>query len=223
MDLMEAMRARHSVRQYTEEPLTAEEVEALEALIEQCNLEGELHIQLVTEEPLAFSGALAHYGKFRGVRNYLVLAGKKGKKLDEKCGYYGEKIVLEAQRMGLNTCWVAVTYKKVPDTFKLNPGEKVCIVIAIGHGTTRGVSHKVKKAEAVAEMVEPVQGWYLRGVQAALLAPTAMNQQKFRLRSSGDSVSIRPGLGYCTKIDMGIVKYHFELAAGTKNFHWEEE
>ena len=71
------------------------------------------HIQLVTDEPKAFDGFMAHYGKFSGVKNYIALIGKKGPKLEETCGYYGGKgLVLLAQQLGLNSCWVAMTLQQ---------------------------------------------------------------------------------------------------------------
>ena len=93
-------------------------------------------MQLILNEPKAFSGLMAHYGKFSGVKNYIALIGKKGNDLDEKCGYYGEKIVLKVQQLGLNTCWVAMTYSKVKTGFKINNGEKLCVVIVVGYGLT---------------------------------------------------------------------------------------
>ena len=98
MDLMEAMRARHSVRRYKAQPLAAELIDALQAEIDACNQAGGLHIQLVTNEPKAFSGMMARYGKFSGVTNYIAMIGKKAPDLDEKCGYYGERLVLQIGR-----------------------------------------------------------------------------------------------------------------------------
>lgn len=89
MESMEAMQARHSVRNYTDKPIEGETLETLERVIDECNRESGLHIQLVRNEPMAFGSGLAHYGKFAGVKNYLALVGKKDKQLDEKCGYYG--------------------------------------------------------------------------------------------------------------------------------------
>lgn len=221
MELMEAMRARHSVRQYTDERLTPDDVRSLETLIEEYNRESGLHIQLIRDEPKAFDSRMAHYGKFSGVSNYLALVGPKGRDLEEKCGYYGEKLVLEAQRMGLNTCWVYMTYAKIPGVISVDAGEKLVIVIAIGYGMNQGTARRSKTNEEVAEMVEPMQAWFVRGVEAARLAPTAMNQQKFRFSRSGHTVSVKTGFGICTKIDLGIVKYHFELGAGKENFDWE--
>ena len=149
MDLMEAMRARHSVRRYKAQPLAAEQIDALQAEIDACNQAGGLHIQLVTNEPKAFSGMMARYGKFSGVTNYIAMIGKKAPDLDEKCGYYGERLVLRAQQLGLNTCWVAMTYSKVKTAYTVAPDEKLCIVIALGYGENQGASHAVKTIEQV--------------------------------------------------------------------------
>jgi len=108
MDLMTAMQSRHSVRQYLPKPLDAETRNALTEKIDAINCESGLHIQLICNEPKAFSGRLAHYGHFEGVTNYIAIVGKKGRDLSESCGYYGEQVVLFAQQLGLNTCWVAL-------------------------------------------------------------------------------------------------------------------
>ena len=101
MELLEAIRCRHSVRQYTDRPLPREIIQELETEIAACNAESGLHIRLVTDEPDAFQGVLAHYGKFSGVRNYLALIGPKGPELDEKLGYYGARLTLKAVQLGL--------------------------------------------------------------------------------------------------------------------------
>lgn len=220
MDLWEAMRARHSVRQYEDRPLEGAALDTLEAEVARCNQESGLHIQLVREEPKAFDGFMAHYGKFSGVRNYIAMIGKADPSLEEKCGYYGERLVLLAQQLGLNTCWVAMTYSKIKTAFTVGPGEKLCVVIALGYGINSGVAHVSKPMDQVAEAVEPAPGWFRKGVEAALLAPTAVNQQKFRFIQEGNQVCAKAGLGFYTKIDLGIAKYHFEIGAGRQNFEW---
>ena len=62
--------------------------------------------------------------------------------------------------------------------------------------------------------------WFKNGIDAALLAPTAMNQQKFVFSLNGDVVSAKAGVGFYSKIDLGIAKYHFEVGAGKENFRW---
>ena len=187
MDIREAIQQRHSVRAYDDRPITGEDLEKLEALIRECNEESGLHIQLVTDEPKAFQSRMARYGRFSGVRNYIVMAGRRRlENLDELCGYYGEKIVLEAQRMGLRTCWVGATYKKIPAAFEILDDEKLVIVISIGYGLDDGTEHKSRKAGLVSNVNADSPAWFKNGVRAAILAPTAMNQQKFYLQKEWD-------------------------------------
>ncbi len=221
MDLMDAIRERHSVRSYKETAIEGDVKRELQSYIEQCNQESGLHMQLVTDEPKAFDGFMAHYGKFSGVKNYVALIGKKGNTLEEMCGYYGEKIVLKAQQLGLNTCWVAMTYSKIKSAFQIGDGEKLCLVIAIGYGAGKGNEHPIKQPEAVMKAQEPVPEWFKKGVEAALLAPTAMNQQKFSFILKGNKVAAKAGIGFYTKTDLGIVKCHFEIGAGKGNFEWD--
>ncbi len=214
MDIFEAMEKRHSVRQYIEKPLGAEEALALSEEIKLCNEESGLHIQLVKDEPKAFSGFMAHYGKFSGVTNYIALVGPKGPDLDEKCGYYGERLVLKAQELGLNTCWVAMTYSKIPGAFKVEKGEALTVVIALGYGKTEGVPHKSKAPEEVSNVSANSPEWFKNGVRAALLAPTAVNQQKFYFTLENGKVTAKAKTAFYSKVDLGIAKYHFELGAG---------
>ena len=219
MDVLQAMKERHSVRSYTDRPIEGRIKDDLSSYIDDCNRDSQLHIQLVLDEPNAFDGFMAHYGKFSGVRNYIVLAGKKSPDLEERGGYYGEKIVLHAQTLGLNTCWVAMTYSKGKAKFQLNADEKLCLVIAIGYGKTSGTAHTSKPREAVMRANTPPD-WFLQGIDAALLAPTAMNQQKFTFTLDGNKVTAKAGMGFYSKIDLGIAKCHFELGAGAQHFQW---
>lgn len=220
MDLQRAMKQRHSVRNYTDRPIEGATLRALEEEIAACNRESGLHIQLVQQEPKAFDSFMAHYGKFNGVQNYLVLVGKKSPTLDETCGYYGERLVLKAQQLGLNTCWVALTYRKVPGVFTVERGEKLTVVIAIGYGKTQGVTHKSKTAAEVSSQSGSEPEWFRAGVEAALLAPTAMNQQKFTLHYANGKVTAKAGRGFYTKLDLGIVRYHFECGSGKQREIW---
>lgn len=221
MEIMQAMKERHSVRQYTDKPIDAKILQALQAEIDFCNKQGDLHIQLVTNEPKAFNSFMAHYGKFSGVTNYIALIGKKSASLDELCGYYGEHLVLKAQQLGLNTCWVAMSYKKIPDVFEVKKGEKLTVVIALGYGQNQGTQHKSKAAQAVSNVNSNSPDWFRSGVEAALIAPTAMNQQRFTLTYENGKVSATAKMGFYTKLDLGIVKYHFECGAGKENFTWK--
>lgn len=221
MNLTQAMAQRHSVRSYNDKKIEGEVKEKLEQEIKACNKESGLHLQLVLNEPKAFDGFMAHYGKFSGVMNYIAMIGPKGKDLEEKVGYYGERLVLYAQQLGLNTCWVAMTYSKTKSAFVVNPGERLCLVIAIGYGSSEGTAHRSKAESEVSAAEGKPPAWFIEGVKASLLAPTAMNQQKYKFTLNGNRVLAEAGKGFYTRIDLGIAKYHFELGAGKDNFTWE--
>ncbi len=224
MNIMEAMRARHSVRSYTDQKIEGETLANLRQIIEDCNQKSGLHIQLCLNEPTAFTGMMARYGKFNNVKNYIALVGPKSDTLEETCGYYGEKIVLAAQQMGLNTCWVAMTFSKGKSKTVINiaPGEKLLLVIAIGYGTTEGTAHTVKPISVLAKAEGEMPAWFLHGMEAAQLAPTATNQQKFLVTLNGNTVHTSAGSGFYSKTDLGIVKYHFEVGAADDSWNWAD-
>lgn len=212
MDVMKLMEARHSVRQFKDQAIDEAAVKALQAEVDRVNKESGLSIQLEVNEPEAFQAAEPHYGSFSGCRNYFSLIGPKGR--DEEIGYYGEQLVLKAQELGLNTCWVAMTYKKGKAQGNIPAGQKRYMVIALGYGKTQGVPHTSKAMNQVSDYKDGDPDWYKKGIQAALLAPTAMNQQKFQFTRNGEKVTAKEGFGFYTKTDLGIAKYHFELGAG---------
>lgn len=215
MEIIELMEQRHSVRQYADRPIEKEKRDVLDQLTAQINKEQGLHIQILYDEPKCFDSMMAHYGKFSGVQNYIALVGKKSAKLDETLGYYGEQLVLKAQELGLNTCWVAMTHGK--SKAKLEKDEKQVCVISLGYGSVKGAAHKSKPLFEVCNGKEDMPVWFSKGVEAALLAPTAMNQQKFFFELKADGrVSAASGRGFYTKLDLGIVKYHFEAVTGKK-------
>ncbi|MBO5286980.1 MAG: nitroreductase [Clostridia bacterium] len=221
MDIKEAVIKRHSVRRYLDKPIEANLVEALKEKIEEINRESGLKITLVTDEATAFTGPLAHYGKFENCKNYFVICGKRG--LEEKVGYFGEKLVIFSQMIGLNTCWVALTYKRGSVPIKAEKGERLYIVISVGYGRNRGLPRKSKPIERLCRVKGEMPEWFKNGMDFAMRAPTAINQQKFLITLEDDGrVRAKSLLGPCHKIDLGIVKYHFELGAGKDSFQWVE-
>lgn len=214
MELLDLMKQRHSVRQYTDRPIEAEKRTVLNDMIAEINRNANLHIQIFYEEPKCFNSIMAHYGKFTGVKNYIALVGPKGNKLEETLGYYGEQLVLKAQELGLNTCWVAMTHGK--SRAEIYKGEKQVCLISIGYGCTNGVAHKSKALSEVCNYRDGMPEWFLTGMEAALLAPTAMNQQQFFFELLPDNtVKQTCGKGVYTKLDLGIVTYHFETISKT--------
>lgn len=217
MTLLEAIDARHSVRVYNTTPIPKVIRSQLDAFVQTCNEEGNLNITIRYDDPDGFDSRLAHYGSFRNVSNYIVLAGKKDDSFDFRCGYYGEKIVLLAQQLGLNTCWAALTFNKKKVRGLVAPRDTLCMVIALGYGETAGSARKSKEVSDVIGSKGTVPDWFQNGIEAALKAPTAMNQQKFVFgMKDGQPAAKIKGMGPYTKVDLGIVAYHFEVGSGRK-------
>lgn len=215
MEIMEIIRSRHSVRQYTDQRIESEKRSVLDALARECNKKSELNIQIIYDEPKCFKAFFSKVAKFKNCANYISVVGKKSDpELDEKTGYYGEQLVLKAQELDLNTCWVGFTHGK--GTAKVGADEKQVIMIALGYGANQGVAHKSKPVTEISNVSENLPEWYAAGVEAALLAPTATNQQRFHIELKGESVTITADNKSFALIDLGIVKYHFEAASGHK-------
>ncbi|MBE6031648.1 MAG: nitroreductase [Clostridiales bacterium] len=221
MDILQAINERHSVRLYSDKPIETEALAVLQEEVRRCNEESGLRIQLMVNEPKAFGAGKTSYGLVKNAANYFALVGTPGEGFEEKCGYFGQRLVLKAQQLGLNTCWVGLTYKKGHAPVDVREGEKLLLVIALGYGVTPGTPHKSKSSEKVSNLTSDSPDWFRKGVETALLAPTAVNQQQFYLSLEKDEkVAAKAKLGFFAKVDLGIVKYHFELGAGKENIQW---
>ena len=211
MQMLDLMKERHSVRQYSDKKIDGDVKTKLDTYVASINEESGLSMQIFYNEPNCFNSMLAHYGKFSNVKNYIAIVGKKEEQ--EKSGYYGEKLVLKCQELGLNTCWVALTHGKV--NVQTKPQQKLLILIALGYGTNTGVAHKSKPIKELCKE-DTYPEWFMKGVEAVSLAPTAMNQQKFLFEMKNGQVYAKALRGFYSKIDLGIVKYHFETITGHK-------
>ncbi|MBE5907165.1 MAG: nitroreductase [Lachnospiraceae bacterium] len=218
MDIKQAIKERHSVRQFEDRPIDEGTYIQLQQVIARCNQESGLHIQLICDEPECFRTILSHYGQFRNANNYIALIGKRGQHhLKELCGYYGEKIVLEAQKMGLRTCWVGGTYSRRKCIANVRKSDKLVCVIAIGYGANDGMKHRSKPVSALCNIPpSEMPTWFKNGMVAAMMAPTAVNQQQFYVKYKDGQVSIKSRSAFMSKIDLGIVKYHFEAVTGRR-------
>ena len=223
MTLQEATLVRHSVRQYRNRPLTEEQAKILRQQIAESNAAKNLHMQLVLNDTKALSGILAKFLRFSGASNYIAMVGKQSPSLHENLGYEGERLVLLAQTLGLNTCWVGGTFSRNHNV-RVDHDEMYVAVIAIGHGLTQGKQHTSKPISTFAD-IDGKPEWFRRGVECAMLAPSAMNRQNFHFTllpatSSLPTVKATSKIAAFAGIDLGIAKFHFQLAAGEENFRW---
>jgi len=225
MSMQEAMRARHTVRRYLDRPLRPDIVEKLNSRLAQLNAKHDLAMKLVVNDTRAFN-ALLKMVLAKGVKNYVILAGKNGPGLDERLGYCSADFMLYAQALGLNTWWVGGTFSRKAVS-EIADAARMIGIVAVGYGATQGVPHKSKRPEEVSFYQGEEPQWFRDGVEAALLAPTAMNRQAFYITGEENKVKITYDDGLFTGAfrgaDLGLVKYHFELGAGADNFVWANE
>lgn len=231
MITVETIRERHSVREYDGKPLAQAEFDALGAVVEECARESGLDIQLVGDNPEVFN-VIARFGLIRGCRTHVAfvvddakLGGTTKAAVDEVIGYWGQEIVLAAQDMGLNTCWCALCSRKKSRAV-VAPGKKVRLVIAVGHGKTQGFPRKTKSIGALSSVeCAKAPAWFAAAMEAAQLAPTAMNNQNFKitLLSDGKTVRIEAPQSGLNVIDEGIVRRNFEIAASEAGADWRWE
>ena len=208
MQVMDLIKQRHSVRKYQDIKIEEDKRKELNSYIEKCNKESGMNIQICYDEPKAFENPDVHYGWFVNAKNYVALVGMD----EELAGYYGEKIVLKAQQLGLNTCWVVLTYDKEKVNVELKDNEKLICVITIGYGIHNGRERNSKSADEILIVVGEKPVWLDETVQACLLAPTARNQQKFKIIcENGLCRIIKSEEAEYNNIDIGIVKCHFDL------------
>ena len=228
MITVETIRERHSVREYDGKPLSRAEFDALGAVVEECARESGLDIQLVGNNPEVFN-VIARFGLIRGCRTHVAFVVDDAKAgdvaADEAIGYWGQKIVLAAQDMGLNTCWCALCSRRKSRAV-VAPGKKIRLIIAVGHGKTQGFTRKTKSVEALSSVeCAKAPAWFAAAMEAAQLAPTAMNNQNFKitLLSDGKTVRIEAPQSGLNAIDEGIVRRNFEIAANEAGADWRWE
>ena len=211
MTEIEAIKARHSVRSYSDRKIDAETQAKINGFIDKLNEEGSLHLQFIADAGKTYSKLFNKVMGLGSAPSVIACIGNDDDTLEERVGYYGEKLVLFLQQLGLNTCWTGMFNRdKIP--VELNVGEVLVLCIAVGYGTTQGKVRKSKTVGQVSSAAGNRPSWFDFGVEMALLAPTAINQQQFEIRlDENESVSFVDKGGVFSKVDLGIVKYHFEV------------
>lgn len=209
----EAIIQRHSVRNYLDKRIDFETIKLIENKITELNSKGDLHLQFIEDAGDTYNKILNKAMGLGSAPSVIACVGKNNEDLEKRVGYYGEKLVLYLQQLGLNTCW-AGTFNKKKMPAIVDDNEVIVISIAVGYGQKEGKSHKSKTYEQVVEVKTEVPAWFNNGVEMALLAPTAINQQKFVIRLNDDeTVDFIDKGGIFSQVDIGIIKCHFEIGA----------
>ena len=202
-------------------------------------------VEFVSEPPDdIFANALGFYGNIKNAPAFLAFIGDMSDEhVQEKMGYTGEGIVLEATSLGLGTCWVALTYKAstVKSMISLESNEKLIAVSPLGYSTEQwtfeekmfsgfGSNHKRNKLSSMVKGLPETQwpDWARSAVEVARLAPSAINRQPWSFKILQNSVTIStsgaaPEFNVARRLDCGIAMLHLELGALNKGARgsWE--
>lgn len=224
MNLLEAINQRKSRRSYLNIPIGKSNLDIIQKLIDECNNKNDLTIQLIEDGSSAFNGLRKSYGMFKNVRTLIALKGKKEDiNVKEKLGYHGELIILESTILGLGTCWVGGTFDKNDRVFNLNEEEEMSCVITIGHvsedmsfkeNMIRKMAHgRIKPLEHFYESdITPPQ-WFIDGIKAVQVAPSAVNKQDYKFTYEKNTIkAFTNNRSPYSMIDLGIAKAHFAIA-----------
>ncbi len=231
-----AINARRARRAYDKSKTIGTEVK--NRLHEVCNEfrpYPDVRVEFVSEPPYdIFANALGFYGNIKGAPAFLAFVGDMSDpNVQEKMGYTGEAAVLEATAQGLGTCWVALTYnaKAVKSLVKLGQTEKLICVSPVGYTTGTwsfeekafsgfGIYHQRNPLSTMVSGL-PESGWpdwAKAAVEAARLAPSAMNRQPWSFHVEKDRITVaikNRGMEFnvAKRLDCGIAMLHIQLGA----------
>ena len=193
--------------------------------------------ELITRSPdEILRGILGSYGKVKGAEALIAFIGDMNDVyVNEKVGYVGEGIILEATAMGLGTCWVGgsmffrrgvaesiVGAGKNERVFAVTPVGYAEKVFSLGERTQTGfgMAHRRKPLAAMVSGLDERQwpDWVKSALEAARLAPSAINRQPWRFHAEPNSitVSVDSSLvewGISRRLDCGIAMMHIAVAA----------
>jgi len=196
-------------------------------------------VEFISEPPDdIFANALGFYGNIKNAPAFFAFIGDMSDShVQEKTGYTGEGIILEATSLGLGTCWVALTYKAsaVKSMISLDTNEKLIAVSPVGYNTEQwtfeekafsgfGTNHKRNKLSSLVKgpTVEQWPAWAVSAVEAARLAPSAVNRQPWSFEISKNCITVSthgagPEFNVSRRLDCGIAMMHIELGALSKD------
>lgn len=203
-----AVRARHSVRTFTGQPLAPEILSAL--------------TEALGRPPLpAKAPGFGTYGMIRGAACFLPVVAD-GPTEDDACraAARAERTVLWLTAQGVATCWLGATFHGLEAS---QGSPRVLALIAAGIAAAKAhllsrISRSLARSQTrrlFGDLFDVAPGSpFVQALELVRLAPSAMNRQPWRAIQQGHTLHL-----YCESkdayrtLDMGIAMAHFEIAA----------
>jgi nitroreductase len=228
----EAIFTRRSRRKYKNATLPQNKLAHLASVCESFRPFPEARAVLVREpSEQVYRGFIGSYGKIEGAPGYIAFIGNTDSpKAQEAVGYTGQGIILEATAMELGTCWVGGFFRPeaVESQISITKYERVLAVTPYGFPEDSfsfqeklmigfGRLHNRKPLSALVTET-PKQEWMKTSLEAARLAPSAVNRQPWRFSFGDNSISVfldknRDTYKIARRLDCGIAMLHLELGA----------
>ena len=249
-ELIDAMKRRVSVRSYADRPVEQSVKESIRSLLEAHNqgpFGNRVRLNLIDLSDLeqAETRQLGTYGFIGGARLYVAGVVRYGPGAMQDFGYCLEQVIVRITHLGLGTCWLGGTFKRASfgRRLSLSDDEVILAISPIGYARDkRTVRERVLRRFVGADQRKPwaslffedalnrplpreAAGEYATALECLRLAPSASNNQPWRILKSKDAnvfhffLKRTPGYAKFLRgvdlqlVDMGIAMSHFELAA----------
>ena len=228
---------RRSRRRFDLKPLETEDLSQMASVCADFRPYHNARSVVVTESlDKVFKGAIGPYGKIKGAPAFIAFIGNMDSpNVWEQVGYTGEGIILEAEALNLATCWVAGFFrpKVVASLTEIGKRERVLTVTPIGYAAKRhsleesvmtgfGLTHRRRPLSGLVSGLQESEWprWVKLALEAARLAPSAVNRQPWRFKVEPDSVTVSVNTigreyGLSKRLCCGIAMLHIEVAALT--------
>lgn len=224
----QAIDHRISRRSFTGEPVPQDSAEQLRAFCKRFRPFDDVRAEFVEHAPEhLFTGLVGSYGRIHGAPSAALFIGRPHADID--IGYVGEALVLDATRLGLETCWIAGAFsRKMADQLcDLSDDEHVRAISAVGIAEKdQPLGERTMRALARASTRLPLEKiapgidgfwpeWAIAAVEAVQKAPSGGNRQPWRFRFENEALVVRqaPTVYWTARMDIGIAMLHAELGA----------
>lgn len=247
MVIIDAIRTRRSCRTYGETPIEPDKVETLTDFLKS-NRKGPFGAALrfrlfdvggMTKGEIRACGT---YGVIQGARIFIVGAVTNKAGAMEDFGYGMERNILQAQSLGLGTCWLGGTFKRTgfSNRIGLKDDELLPAVTPVGYAAdSQSLVDRLFRFGAGSDRRKPwgelffdsrsrpltkeAAGLYETPLECVRLGPSASNRQPWRIVKDENRFHFylegtagntgRFGGVKLHNVDMGIAMCHFELAS----------
>ncbi|MDR1791553.1 MAG: nitroreductase family protein [Propionibacteriaceae bacterium] len=235
MNIVEAIQARRSTRAYDNAPLTAEDHDAVAQFIAQTAppFGVQARVELIHHDFGMERQKLGSYGSVKGACDFMGLIHRPGPLAAEGAAYWFEQVVLHCTSLGLGTCWLAgFTHSSFSKHVTLEADEKLAYASPVGYvGGVKPLFERLKlfdseKAHITKKPFETLflrpdgsgltaaeAGRYAEPLELTRIAPSAKNQQPFRVMLDGERLHFYAMDGLFAHTDLGIAMCHFEQSA----------